>query len=113
MANGSRFDNPAALSWVLTGVSFVGGLATGLGLADAPFPQPGADVKDVQKFFQEDAGAEHAAAAQLDVRQERNRGSHDRNGDQQDRAREPGGDPDADVSRLLGRGRRGRRAVSP
>jgi hypothetical protein len=52
MANGSRFDNPAALSGVLTGVSFVGGLATGLSRADAPFPQPGADVKDVQKFFQ-------------------------------------------------------------
>jgi hypothetical protein len=58
MVNGSRFDNPAALSGVLTGVSFVGGLATGLSLADAPFPQPGADVKDEQKFFQEDAGAE-------------------------------------------------------
>jgi hypothetical protein len=58
MVNGSGFDNPAALSGILTGVSFVGGLATGLSLADAPFPQPGADVKDVQKFFQGDAGAE-------------------------------------------------------
>jgi hypothetical protein len=58
MVNGSVFDNPAALSGILTGVSFVGGLATGLSLADAPFPQPGADVKDVQKFFQGDAGAE-------------------------------------------------------
>jgi hypothetical protein len=53
-----RFDNPAALSGILTGASFVAGLATGLSLADAPFPQPGADVKDVQKFFQGDAGAE-------------------------------------------------------
>ena len=50
MANGSQFDDPAALSGMLTGVSFVGGLVTGLSLADAPFPQPGADVKDVQKF---------------------------------------------------------------
>src|SRR5215203_6585491 len=59
MVNGSGwFDNPAALSGVLTGVSFVGGLATGLSLADAPFPQPGADVKDVQRFFQGDAGPE-------------------------------------------------------
>jgi len=46
--------DPSALSGVLTGVSFVGGLATGLSLADAPFPQPGADVKDIQKFFQGD-----------------------------------------------------------
>jgi hypothetical protein len=58
VANRSRFDNPAALSGILTGVSFVGGLATGLSLADAPFPQPGADVKDVQKFFQGSSGAE-------------------------------------------------------
>ena len=58
MANGSQFDDPAALSGVLTGVSFVGGLVTGLSLADAPFPQPGADVKDVQKFFLGSSGPE-------------------------------------------------------
>jgi len=43
---------------VLAGVSFVGGLATGLSLADAPFPRPGADVKDVQRFFIGSAGPE-------------------------------------------------------
>jgi hypothetical protein len=48
---------------VLTGVSFVGGLATGLSLADAPFPQPGADVKDIQKFFQGSSGAERINVA--------------------------------------------------
>jgi hypothetical protein len=53
-----RLDSPGALGGVLTGVSFIGGLATGLSLADAPFPQPGADVKDVQRFFQGDAGPE-------------------------------------------------------
>lgn len=58
VANGSQFADPAALSGVLTGVSFVGGLVTGLSLADAPFPQPGADVKDVQKFFQGSSGPE-------------------------------------------------------
>jgi hypothetical protein len=63
MVDGSGFDNPAALSGVLTGASFVGGLATGLSLADAPFPQPGAHVKDVQKFFQGDAGAERINVA--------------------------------------------------
>jgi hypothetical protein len=51
-------EDPGALGGVLTGVSFVGGLASGLSLADAPFPQPGADVKDVQRFFQGDAGPE-------------------------------------------------------
>jgi hypothetical protein len=54
----SRLDDPGALGGVLTGVSFIGGLAAGLRLADTPFPQPGADVTDVQRFFQGDAGPE-------------------------------------------------------
>jgi hypothetical protein len=58
VANASRLDDPGALSGALTGASFVGGLATGLSLADAPFPQPGADVKDVQRFFIGSAGPE-------------------------------------------------------
>jgi len=58
VADAPRFDDPGALSGVLTGVSFVGGLATGLSLADAPFPRPGADVKDIQRFFLGDAGPE-------------------------------------------------------
>jgi hypothetical protein len=53
-----RLDDPGALGGVLTGVSFIGGLATGLSLADAPFPRPGADLKDIQRFFQGDAGPE-------------------------------------------------------
>lgn len=36
MANASTFDDPGALSGALAGVSFVGGLATGLSLANAP-----------------------------------------------------------------------------
>jgi hypothetical protein len=58
VANASGLDDPGALGGVLTGVSFVGGLVTGLSLADAPFPRPGADVEDVQRFFQGDAGPE-------------------------------------------------------
>src|SRR5215218_3671028 len=58
VANTARLDDPGALGGVLTGLSFIGGLATGLSLADAPFPQPGADIKDVQRFFQGDAGPE-------------------------------------------------------
>lgn len=63
MATIPRLDSPGALGGVLTGVSFIGGLATGLSLADAPFPQPGADVKDVQRFFQGDAGPERINAS--------------------------------------------------
>jgi hypothetical protein len=58
VANTAGLDDPGALGGVLTGVSFIGGLATGLSLADAPFSQPGADITDVQRFFQGDAGPE-------------------------------------------------------
>jgi hypothetical protein len=58
MANTARLDDPGALGGVLTGASFIGGLATGLSLADAPFPRPEADITDVQRFFQGDAGPE-------------------------------------------------------
>jgi hypothetical protein len=63
VTNGSPINDPSALSGVLTGVSFVGGLATGLSLADAPFPQPGADVEDIQRFFQGSSGAERINVA--------------------------------------------------
>src|SRR5215217_3570158 len=53
-----KFDEPGALSGMLSGVSFVGGLATGLSLADAPFPRPGAEVRDIQRFFIDNAGPE-------------------------------------------------------
>ena len=63
MASATRLDDPGALGGVLTGVSFIGGLATGLSLADAPFPRPGADIKDIQRFFQGDAGPERINVA--------------------------------------------------
>jgi hypothetical protein len=63
VASTSRLDDPGALGGVLAGVSFVGGLATGLSLAEMPFPRPGADVKDIQRFFQGDAGPERISVA--------------------------------------------------
>jgi len=63
MANASTFEDPGALSGPLAGVSFVGGLATGLSLADAPFPLPGADVKAIQRFFLGSAGPERINVA--------------------------------------------------
>jgi hypothetical protein len=58
VASTVTIGDPAALGGALTGVSFVGGLATGLSLADAPFPRPGATVEDIQRFFIGSAGAE-------------------------------------------------------
>jgi len=93
VANTARLDDPGALGGVLTGISFIGGLATGLSLADAPFPRPGADLNDIQRFFQGDAGPERInvggqllSAASLAVFS-------------------------VSVARLAGRGRRGSRAL--
>jgi hypothetical protein len=58
MANALTFEDPGALGGPLAGVSFVGGLATGLTLADAPFPLPGAEAEDIQRFFIGSAGPE-------------------------------------------------------
>jgi hypothetical protein len=44
-----------ALGGPLAGVSFIAGLGTGLALADAPFPQPGAEPTAVRRFFQDNA----------------------------------------------------------
>src|SRR3954447_12021768 len=54
----SKFEDPAALGGVLTGPAFVGGLVVGLSLADAPFPRPGADIDDIQRFFLGNASPE-------------------------------------------------------
>jgi hypothetical protein len=45
-----------ALSGLLAGVSFVGGVAGAMALADLPFPRPGADPAQVRKYFTQDAG---------------------------------------------------------
>jgi hypothetical protein len=45
-----------ALSGLLAGVSFVGGAAGAMALADLPFPRPGADPAQVRKYFTQDAG---------------------------------------------------------
>jgi hypothetical protein len=45
-----------ALSGLLAGVGFVGGVAGAMALADLPFPRPGADPAQVRKYFTQDAG---------------------------------------------------------
>jgi hypothetical protein len=52
---GSPADR-GALSGLLAGVSFVGGVAGAMALADLPFPRPGADPAQVRKYFTQDAG---------------------------------------------------------
>ena len=54
----TTFDDPVALGGLLAGPVFIAGLAAGLSLADVPFPRPGADVQDVQRFFLGNAGPE-------------------------------------------------------
>jgi hypothetical protein len=45
-----------ALSGLVAGVGFVGGVAGAMALADLPFPRPGADPAQVRKYFTQDAG---------------------------------------------------------
>jgi len=52
---GSPADR-GALSGLLAGVSFVGGVAGAMALAELPFPRPGADPAQVRKYFTQDAG---------------------------------------------------------
>jgi hypothetical protein len=49
--------DPGALGGPLAGVSFVAGVAGALSLADSPYPRPGAEPADVQRYFQENPGA--------------------------------------------------------
>ena len=41
----------AALSGLLAGVGFVGGVAGAMALADLPFPRPGADPAQIREYF--------------------------------------------------------------
>jgi len=45
-----------ALSGALAGVSFVGGVAGATALADTPYPRPGADPAQVQRYFTDNTG---------------------------------------------------------
>ena len=55
-----------ALSGLLAGVSFVGGVAGAMALAEVPFPRPGADPAQVRRYFTQKAGrpAQLSAAGQ-------------------------------------------------
>src|ERR671912_2854455 len=53
----SSFREPGALSGTLAGVSFVGGVAGAMALADAPYPRPGSEAAEIRRYFREDSGA--------------------------------------------------------
>ncbi|MEU4424411.1 hypothetical protein AB0F81_27645, partial [Actinoplanes sp. NPDC024001] len=55
--------DPGAWSGALAGVSFVGGVASALALADSPYPRPGADVAAVQSYFRGSRGAARVSVA--------------------------------------------------
>ena len=53
----SSFREPGALSGTLAGVSFVGGVAGAMALADAPYPRPGSEPAEIRRYFRENSGA--------------------------------------------------------
>jgi len=56
----------ARLSGPLTGIAFVGGVATGVRMADVPFPRPGSTPEQIRDYFRGNAtGARISVAGQL------------------------------------------------
>ena len=45
--------DPGARSGILVGASFVAGVAAALSLADAPYPRPGSEPVDIQRYFRD------------------------------------------------------------
>lgn len=56
-------SDPGAWSGALAGVSFVGGVACAMALADTPYPRPGSDVASVQQYFQGSSGPARVSVA--------------------------------------------------
>ncbi len=60
------FRDPGAMSGLLTGVSFIGGVGGGVALADSPFPRPGSEPAEFSWYFTENSrSARLSAAGQL------------------------------------------------
>ena len=51
------FRDPGALSGPLAGVSFVGGVAGAMALADSPYPRPGSEPAEFRRYFRGRSGA--------------------------------------------------------
>jgi hypothetical protein len=60
------FRDPGAMSGLLTGVSFVGGVGGGVTLANSPYPRPGSEPAEVRRYFTENSrSARLSATGQL------------------------------------------------
>ena len=60
------FRDPGAMSGLLMGVSFIGGVGGGVALANSPFPRPGSEPAEVRRYFTENSrSARLNAAGQL------------------------------------------------
>jgi hypothetical protein len=67
----TSFRDPGAMSGLLTGVSFIGGVGGAVALADSPYPRPGSEPAEVRQG----AGrVVHPGRAVLRAAGERNRG---------------------------------------
>src|SRR5215217_9173300 len=51
------FRDPGALRGPLAGVSFVGGVAGAMALADSPYPRPGSEPAEIRRYFRGSSGA--------------------------------------------------------
>jgi hypothetical protein len=60
--DGSLHDR-GALSGLLAGVSFIGGVAGSMALADLPFPRPGSDPAEIRRYYEHNAGPARLSAA--------------------------------------------------
>jgi hypothetical protein len=52
-----------ALSGTLAGVSFVGGVAGAMTLADSPYPRPGSEPEEIRRYFRGNPGAARLSVA--------------------------------------------------
>jgi hypothetical protein len=60
------FRDPGAMSGLLTGVSFIGGVGGGVALANSPYPRPGSEPAEVSRYFTENSrSARLSATGQL------------------------------------------------
>jgi hypothetical protein len=62
----TSFRDPGAMSGLLTGVSFIGGVGGGVALANSPYPRPGSEPAEVSRYFTENSrSARLSATGQL------------------------------------------------
>lgn len=62
----TSFRDPGAMSGLLTGVSFIGGVGGGVALANSPYPRPGSEPAEVRRYFTENSrSARLSATGQL------------------------------------------------